>query len=291
MSSLTFIYMKNEYIINIKDQQTLITEVLLNYSKILKKNINQLYFVYNGKQLSFNNNKTIKEFKKNNIKIFIFNLEKKENKNNEKLNQIICPECENLAVAKIIEGKISIEKCIYNHKISNLSVDLFIKLQNLKKQIECLKCKLNTDYYENFYLCSCNEIFCQLCKNEHLENNISHYMIEYNKRFYYCIEHKKEYKSFCDNCKINMCSECEEKHEKHKNKIIIFKKIKPTEKILNEMTNEIYDFNKKISHNIKELDSFDKKVNNYINSIKNKLNGYIEFYNFIFNSLYNLKNY
>ena len=65
--------MENKYNMIIKNKEKLISNLLINYSSILNKTINQLYFIYNGKHLSINNKKRIIDFKKMNI-ITIFPL-------------------------------------------------------------------------------------------------------------------------------------------------------------------------------------------------------------------------
>ena len=59
-----------------------------------------LYFIFDGKIKSFAPKIKIGEFHKKSIKIFVFKMKKKETKNNEKENNIFCPEavCKNLIV-------------------------------------------------------------------------------------------------------------------------------------------------------------------------------------------------
>ena len=82
MISITFIYERNlftKYIII--DKNELIINILLEYSIIINKDLKDLYFIFNGKNLSFKNNEKISNFNYNNITIIVFNLNnKKENK-------------------------------------------------------------------------------------------------------------------------------------------------------------------------------------------------------------------
>ena len=55
MSVIKFIYGNNRFIKSYKDCNELVINILLQYSSIINKNINELYFIYNGKKLSFKN--------------------------------------------------------------------------------------------------------------------------------------------------------------------------------------------------------------------------------------------
>ena len=207
MVKITFVYMENKYDMIIKNKEILISNLLINYSSILNITINQLYFIYNGKNLSINNKKRIIDFKKMNIIIFVFNLEINKNKENKnkKITSIICSECENIAIANNYDSKLSIENCVNNHKVTDLSVDAFLYLQYYKSEIKCIECQNNIIYYNIFYICSCENLICPLCKKLHKEKNKEHNLIEYKNRFNYCQEHNKEFKLYCQYCNIYLC--------------------------------------------------------------------------------------
>ena len=84
MSKIKFIYMKNIYEMKYNNNDLSINNLLSKYSLIININIDQLYFLYKGKNLNLKN---IKEL--NNITIFVYNIKIKKNKNNEKLKDII----------------------------------------------------------------------------------------------------------------------------------------------------------------------------------------------------------
>ena len=71
MVKITFVYMENKYNMAIENNEILISDAFMNYVSILNKNINELYFIHNGKYLSIDNNKKIIDFKKKNI-IYLF---------------------------------------------------------------------------------------------------------------------------------------------------------------------------------------------------------------------------
>ena len=73
MVKIEFIYMKNKFIIENKDNYSIIFQ---KYSSLINKDLNQLLFLYKGKNLNieskldlFNNNKNI---------IFVFNKNQKK---------------------------------------------------------------------------------------------------------------------------------------------------------------------------------------------------------------------
>ena len=105
--------MNNKYNQIVKNKGILIAKELINYANILNKNINQLYFIHNGRYLSINNKKRIKDFHKKNIIIFVFKLDnnKSKNKENRKLTNIICPECEDIAIVNINNKNINKKLC------------------------------------------------------------------------------------------------------------------------------------------------------------------------------------
>ena len=249
MSEITFVYMNNKYNQIIKNKEILIAKELINYANILNKNINQLYFIHNGRYLSINNKKRIKDFHKKNIIIFVFKLDNNNSKNkeNRKLTSIICPECEDIAIVNSNDSKVSIENCVNNHKITNLSIDNFLYLQNYNySEIKCLECLNKSIYYDNFYICSCKNYICPICIKKHKNKNKDHTLIDYQKRFNNCQEHNNEFKLYCQNCNINLCFSCqEERHNNHK--ILNLKEIKPNENNINEIYIQINNSKDKIN--------------------------------------------
>ena len=166
----------------------------LNYyfSSIINIHYNQLLFLYKGKNLILNNMKKVNELKDNNIIILVYNLKmKKINKNNKELKEIICPECNNLAIINSNDGKISLDCLKNNHKFIDISLNCFNDSQYIDESlINCQKCENNNCYYNKFYICSNNKYICPLC----LKENINEYkIIDYEYRFNYCINHTLNY--------------------------------------------------------------------------------------------------
>ena len=108
MSKIKFIYMKNIYEMKYIEKDLSILNLLSKYYSIININFNELLFLYKGKNLILNNMKEVNELKDNNINILVYNLKmKKINKNNKELKEIICPECNHLAIIKSNNNKIS----------------------------------------------------------------------------------------------------------------------------------------------------------------------------------------
>ena len=249
---IIFIYQYNKYKINNKNIIT-ITEALTKFLSIVDKNENDLLFLYKGKKI---NNKILLN-KSNNIIISVFNI-RINDKNNE--IYIRCPTCHNLSNLNINKNNnnkynISLNNCINNHEYNDLSINEFLNYQkNIK--IVCNICKNNKNLYNNnFYICSCGKYICKLCLEKH--NIKNHNIIKYNKRYDTCNKHKKEYISYCQDCKIDLCEKCEKEHYKHN--IIIYKmiinkiRIEEMKKDLNKNINRIKEYKEEIFRLFKKL--------------------------------------
>jgi len=284
--TIIFIYQKKEYKMNIENNNTL-NEILTKFLSMINENKNNVIFLCKGKKLSLKNDKILNKLSHDNILISVFNI--KSNKiNNDKFQYIICPNCYNLSFLNN-NNNISLDNCINNHKFESLIIHEFIK--NQEKYLENIKCNIcnnNKNLYDNnnFYICSCGKNICKLCLENHKMEN--HNIIEYNKRYQICINHEKEFISYCKDCKMNLCEECEIKHNKHR--IILYKmmmnkiNIKEKKKQLNDNIEKINQFKEKI-------DEMNEVYNNFMINLKNDLEDYIKLINKILYCLDNLSNY
>ena len=131
-----------------------------------------------------------------------------------------------MAIINFDEDKIIINNCINKHNFINYSIAEFMKNQIIN-ELKCNICKNDKYLYnDKFYICSCKQYICPLCAISHGKK---HKMIEYNNRFYKCIQDNNKYISYCYNCNMNLCEKCEEIHN-NKHKIISYKEKKPNEK-------------------------------------------------------------
>ena len=282
MAIVRFIYLNNKYKTKVHNE-SVISDILKNYTSILNKSLKELYFIYKGKSIPYDNNKKIKEFKSD-ISIFVFDI----NKNTRiQKSQITCPICDNPVSINIKNDKISIENCVNKHYFYNLSLNEFINIIRFNEiKIKC-ECGNNIYNYNKFYICTCKNYFCPICYKHHRENK-DHNLIEYNERFYICQIHNRNYISFCSNCRVNLCNKCELGHSKH---IIMEYK-----QILNEnkINNFISDIDKgkvllnKYNSQIQKLNNL---FTNFIVNIKQNNNDCMKIYDYLSKYLYKSINY
>ena len=281
-----FIYKKKEYLMNIENDNSII-EIITKFLSIINENENNVIFLYKGKKLSFKFENILNKLNHNNIIISVFNI-KNSKTDNEKFNYIKCPKCYNLSFLSINNNNnITLENCINNHKFDDILIHEFIKKQKKNlENIECNICNNNKNLYNNnFYICSCGKRICKLClENHNIEN---HNIIEFNKRYSICNNHEKEFISYCKDCKMNLCEECEKDHYKHE--IKIYEMINAIRK--EEMKNKLNDNKEKINEFKEQIDKLNGIYNNFIINLKNDLEDYINLINQILYYLNNLNNY
>jgi len=288
MPKITFIYMRRKYQKTILDPNTLLSEEINKFSSTLQISLNNLYCIYHGKSLN-NTRKKTSDFKKMNLLIYLFNLKKIKIKKDEQLNNLLCPSCEKLISMTINEEKITLKNCCNNHKFENLPISFFINLQtNIKeKDIYCINCNNNLNYYNYFYICSCNNFICPLCVDEHNEKIKNHYQIINSMKFLICKKHNILFNSFCNKCNKNLCIKCENKHMEHNKNIILFKEIIPSKKSINDIKNDIKIFKNNLGKYREDLKKIIVELENNINI---KFNNYNILYSIIQNLIKDLDN-
>ena len=290
MSKILFQYMKNQIILNTSNYT--IFEIIKEYSSIINVDTKNLYILYKGKYLSpnQNNKKKIKEIFKNNIILKVFNLNKTRIRIES--NFILCPECNNLINISNKEDKINLAGCINDHKIKDLTLNLYINSQLKKKSIKCNKCKENINFFHNkYFFCSCGNIFCYGCKEKHI-NKTGHNMIEYKERYYKCAKHSNIFISYCNDCKENLCSICELEHINHKK--TLYKKIELKGEKLNKIYQNLKYLKKTINQYQIELKKMKEIFEKIISMALEDLKKYKKLYHqleFISNNLKNYESY
>ena len=218
MAQVEFQYNGINTIIQCNDEQKMY-EICNNFISKTNINENNINYVYNGKggkqfdkNLTFNQIANSYDKARKKMNILVIN---NENINNNNIlirsKNIICPICgEDIKIKKIDNYKIDLFECKNNHKY-NISLNELEKTQMINiKNIECNICKETNKYntYNNeFYKCyECNKNICPLCK---LKHNKEHNIINYDKIHYICNKHDEIFMSYCNKCKINICSLCE----------------------------------------------------------------------------------
>jgi len=246
MLTVKFIYINNLYEMNNVEDDCFLCDLLNKYSSLLNIKHKYLQFFYKGKIILKTDRRKMVEFKQNNIFITVIKIKNKI-KNENRLSHIICPECKEYSIMNI-EGnnRIIIEKCGNNHNNIFSNLTDFFKSQYIE-DVKCQKCGNGMSNYNNTFFCdSSGKKICILC------NSYKDKFIEYKYKFYICINHCKEYISFCKNCNKNLCNQCENEHLNHT--LINFKRIL---------------LKNKVDNNLKEmkqtLDKFKNKIKNFNN--------------------------
>ena len=257
-----------------------IKDVIKQYVKNIQKDLENIYFLYNGniinKEMKIEEMIKNKDNKENELQILVYELETND-KNKEELKEsegIICSSCKEMCFFSINNYKIYLNNCKNNHCFSNLISNGFNDLQKIdESKIECYKCKQNKMETTNnqFYICiDCNNNLCPLCKNSHNKN---HKIIDYEMKNYYCHRHEERFISYCNKCNENLCDLCDNINHNimflyklnNKDKNILQLKTK-----IDDLKKEKPDSEKKLCKIIENLDSYYNIVNNIIDRYNNK---------------------
>ena len=245
--------------------------------------INLIYFLYNGIKLDLGLNQKINIIDKNKDEINILVYEKSENsiiinEGKIKSKEIICPLCKENCKIKINDYRIKLFDCKNRHEINNILLDEYNNGQNINElDIICNICNKKNkfkSYNKQFYVCLiCHRNICPLCKSIH-DNN--HKIIDYDRKNYLCNEHNEIYNSYCNECKISLCLQCEIKHNNHE--IINYRDILPDENKIKEKIKEFKDkinkLNDKINYIIKILNHIKENIEIYYKIIYDIINNY-----------------
>ena len=176
------------------------------------------------------------------------------NSNNDRQSkEIICQKCGENCRIKIHNYKLKLFGCKNGHEIDNILLNEFDNTQLINEsKIICNnynKINKSISYNRLFFKClTCGQNLCPLCNKTH---NKSHNIIDYDKKYYICNIHNDLYISYCEQCKTNLCFQCEEQHNNHN--IISYRKIFPN---INETKEEMEKFTtliENLKNNIKQI--------------------------------------
>ena len=265
-----------------------IIEILKIYSQNIVKNINDLFFLINGEIISLKDKRILNDFKKKKIKIFIINNNKKKNLI-KKENNILCPQCKDLAFVNFNEDKLSIY-CSQNHTFSNVKLEEFLENQYIDESgVICQICENNKSLYEdNFYICECKKNICELCYSFKLEHK-KHKKIRYSQKLDLCLDHNEYFVLYCFNCNKNLCFLCQEKHELN-HKIVSYKQML-LEKKFELAKKEVKDNESKIIKYKNELEYISEIFTSALSNNLNEINTYLKFHQKMLNSFDEITNY
>ena len=222
-----------ELIFNYNQVQTLIlanlndsfNDVIQKYANKAQLDINNVQFFSNGQKISNNEkvknilNQTEKSINRKIILVLSINSTINNiNTNMIKSKDIICPTCKEICIYEIIDHKIKLYGCKNGHEIDNIKLDDFNNKQNIDiSQIICDKCKNNSKantFNNEFFICyECKMNLCPLCRSIH---NKTHTIINYDNKNYICNKHNDVFVIYCNDCKIDLCFSCINRHKNMK---------------------------------------------------------------------------
>ena len=166
MSEIIFLYQSTESIIQCK-KDDLMRDIFQKFEKSKNININDIYFIYNGQKVNYNNTfvqqANNEDIIRNKMNILVY---KNNNNNIIKSNEVICPECKEISILKIIDYQIYLSNCKNGHT-KKLLLEEYEDTQYIKEEkIICDKCK-NINKAESFnkifFKClSCNQNLCPI---------------------------------------------------------------------------------------------------------------------------------
>ena len=279
---LKFLYYKSKCVLEPYDDNILST--LMKFCDIIKMDINNITFKYNGKDLDLD--RRLSEYKGKIITIVAYNI---TNIKHEKItNDILCPGCNNPGIINIIDNEVHITNCVNKHINFDIPFKEFLnKNENLNELVNCNICGNNENLYGMpFDICSCGKNICPLCLAIHDD---SHKPINFFEKYSCCQIHGLPYIIYCNKCNKNICERCEESHKEHKT---IYKK---QYMISNEEVTRIIklanDIKEKSKLALKDLDITQTLLNKIINYYKKNIEGYSILNDNIFEWVKDMKNY
>ena len=283
MSELIFIYNQNPVKIPFKANE-LMRDIIERFCSKVHAKSSDLYFLSNGKIIE-PNKKVDDEFKsdlisKVTIKILAYSNKEEISTQDFKIStEIICPQCNESCQIEVKNYKITFSSCKNGHTIKDVSFsDINDKLKVDESKIVCNFCKNNnkaSTYNNKFYICiTCKKYICPFCKSAH---DKKHDIIDFEQKNYVCFNHNEKFNSYCKNCKINLCMECEAEHKDRQN-LIYFRDILPNKEQyiskLNDLKTKIDKYKEKINEIKNILDKIITNLETYYQINDNLLNEY-----------------
>ena len=241
-------------------------DICTPYATKIQKDINKLFFIYNGSQLNleltFNQQANAVDKKRNEMCVLVEkNMSTIKKEKPTKSKEIICPKCGEICLMKFNEYKIKLYECKNGHENNNILINNYYNTQDVnEKNIICEICNKynkNITYEKQFFIClTCKNNLCPICKSNH---NDKHKIIDYNNKNYVCVIHNDSFYSYCEKCKTNLCMICQSKHNKS-HKILNYINFLPNVEEIKELMTE---FRKKLdilNNDINGIISFLKKI-------------------------------
>ena len=149
MSKVIFNYKGNNTIVLCQENEKMI-EICKRYGNKIQIDINDLYFLYNGKiiniELRYDEIANGFDKERKEVSILVINKNTVVLDNKKKLEFPICPECNENIILEIKDYKINLYDCKNKHNINNILINEYNQYKDLTK-IECNNCKKNNMKY------------------------------------------------------------------------------------------------------------------------------------------------
>ena len=272
-------------------------DVIKKYLIKINRKVEDLIFLVNGQKIE--NSEKEKEMENCNImddqmNIVVYDKPKFDDDEEisiiKKSKQIICPKCAENCLIIMDNYKITLNNCDNGHNTEKIFLKDFNNSQKVdSSKIKCNNCKESILTKKQLLYCiQCDNCFCILCNSKHKANNKEHIVINYDFKNYVCKKHGEKYSAYCQECKKNLCGDCEIEHDKN-HKFIYHREIAKNkdENNLKELKMKIEKFNEAktdIKEEILNKDILNKVIEN-LNKIYEIGN------NLVFNYTLKTKNY
>ncbi len=246
--TVKFTFLDKETSMKFKKTEKL-KSIFNKFAQSQEKSINDLFFFHKGENIPSNSSQRIISLQdpldkqKNRDKaiyISVVPLNDENSKDGLKMSpHIICPKCKEHCLINMKNYKISLNGCFKDHQTNDILLPDFPSSQYMiESLVKCGLCSSHKGKTLNnrFYTCSCGINLCPSCIFKHKMPD--HNVIDYDTKYFFCLQHKEKFNSYCVNCFKNLCSICESEHD-NEHRIVIFDEV-----INDEIVNEIKDTQK-----------------------------------------------
>ena len=217
MSEIKILYKGYETIMQCQQNEKL-EEIKERFKIQVNAENKEIIYLYKGEMIKDENLALSQLIDEKNVPILAYEQNDLPNNILVKSDYVICPKCKESAILEQEDYKLIIYGCQNRHITKNILINEFNNLQEIDySKMICQKCKINNrsnTYNNKFFWCGiCKMCLCPICMSMH-DNN--HKIINYDDKEYICDIHGEIYNSFCNECKKNICIECEKSHNEHK---------------------------------------------------------------------------
>ena len=267
-------------------------DILSRYGNKAGIQINEFYFLYNGKKIDPNKKLSQLNNKDSKIQILVYKEEigkKNENIITKKSKYIKNNDSNEPA---IIEFSDNYEIILIDQKNETKK----IKLQDYDKtqivnlnEIKCCNCPntIAETVQEKFFYCfECKKNFCPICKLLHKDHKN---IVDYQLKYFKCSQHQNQnFVAYCINCQKNLCIPCTNQHKGHN--IIHFANLIQEIDQNKENVENIQKMKELVDNIINLLEKFKQNLDVYV-QINEKLNENFISMNYNYELLKNMKNF